>query len=289
MTQIEPSEFLREIIDPACAALTGVMGQEMGDDRARTMLLAIAYQESNLEHRRQIRGPARGFWQFEKMGGTVGVLTHERTRDAAEHICEAMGVEAQPGVVYEALASDDNLAACFARLLLWSDPRPLPPIGDENGAWDYYLRNWRPGKPHRARWSQCHAIAVNTVLGGEVPVIAGTAQVIAVSAPSLPAPAVKPGTLTTTGAKEVVVDLPKMNRAWKTGEFWLNIGGTLLYAAILLSPLIEPQLDKVAENPMLLAIPGGPVLFGIARQWYKAQRVKAAAGVATAAQVGGPA
>ena len=118
----DPRDFLFETIDPACAALTGIMGREMGDDRARTMLLAIAHQESNLEYRRQIRGPARGLWQFEKTGGTAGVLSHERSKDAALAICKAMGVEPEPGVVYEALAADDNLAACFARLLLWTDP-----------------------------------------------------------------------------------------------------------------------------------------------------------------------
>lgn len=274
----EPRDFLFETIDPACAALTGITGREMGDDRARTMLLAIAFQESNLEYRRQVRGPARGLWQFEKAGGTAGVLAHERSKDAATAICKAMGVEPEPAVVYEALAADDNLAACFARLLLWTDPSPLPAIGDEEGAWQVYLRNWRPGKPHRARWAQAHAIAANTVMsGGNVPmadvmagpVIQGQATVVAM-APGAP----KPGTLTVSGASPVVVELPKMNRLWKTGEFWLQILSFVATGAVFLSPLLEPQMDKVADSPWLLSIPMGPAIFAAARQWYKAQRVK---------------
>jgi hypothetical protein len=37
---------------------------------------------------------------------------------------------------------------------LFSDAAPLPAAAVENAeaAWDYYIRNWRPGKPHRATW-----------------------------------------------------------------------------------------------------------------------------------------
>ncbi len=44
------------------------------------------------------------------------------------------------------------LAAAFARLLLLTDAKPLPQIGDVQGAWAYYVRNWRPGKPHPDTW-----------------------------------------------------------------------------------------------------------------------------------------
>ena len=46
-----------------------------------------------------------------------------------------------------ALEHDDVLAAAFGRLLLWTDPRAPPAVGDESGAWALYLRCWRPGKP----------------------------------------------------------------------------------------------------------------------------------------------
>lgn len=47
---------------------------------AKVMLLAIGLQESRFEHRRQIKGPARGFWQFEAGGGTAGVLRQRSPR-----------------------------------------------------------------------------------------------------------------------------------------------------------------------------------------------------------------
>ncbi len=51
-------------------------------------------------------------------------------------------------------ALDLHETGVFARLLLWTDAKPLPAIGDEQGAWDYYLRNWRPGKPTRTSRSK---------------------------------------------------------------------------------------------------------------------------------------
>jgi hypothetical protein len=61
---------------------------------------------------------------------------------------------------YDALERDDMLACAFARLLLYTDSRPLPAIGDADGAWDYYIANWRPGKPHRQTWDALYAQAL---------------------------------------------------------------------------------------------------------------------------------
>src|SRR5690606_12018619 len=52
---------------------------------ARAMLLAIALQESRFMHRRQIGGPARGYWQFE-VGGVRGVMTHRHTSTLAREL-----------------------------------------------------------------------------------------------------------------------------------------------------------------------------------------------------------
>lgn len=136
-----------DILDPAAKLLPG-----MDSAKARVMLLAIGLQESRFEHRRQIGGPARGFWQFESGGGVRGVLTHKASSYDAAKICHARGVGSSTKEVYERLESDDILACCFARLLLLTDPKPLPVIGDTDGSWEYYLRNWRPGKPHRHTW-----------------------------------------------------------------------------------------------------------------------------------------
>ena len=127
---------------------------------ATVMLLAIGLQESRFEHRLQIGGPARGFWQFERGGGVLGVLNHPSTVRQAKALCVLRGVSPTPTEVYRAIADDDLLACGMARLLLWTDPRDLPLPGDEEGAWDLYLRVWRPGKPHRSTWGELYQQAL---------------------------------------------------------------------------------------------------------------------------------
>lgn len=126
---------------------------------ATVMLLAIGLQESRFRERVQLVGrpprpvgPARGFWQFERGGGVTGVLSHPATKFYARGVCAMRGIAAEARAVHDALGSDDLLGVAFARLLLFSDPRSLPAPGDVEAAWNYYLRNWRPGKPHRATW-----------------------------------------------------------------------------------------------------------------------------------------
>lgn len=131
---------------------------------ARVMLLAIGAQESAFRHRTQIGGPARGYWQFEQGGGVHGVLGHHATRLQARSCCLLRTVAAVDSDVYAALASDDLLACAFARLLLWSDPAPLPEPGDAVSAWAYYVRTWRPGKPREADWKHNYRGALGAVL-----------------------------------------------------------------------------------------------------------------------------
>ena len=47
-----------------------------------------------------------------------------------------------------------------ARLLLFTDPKRLPEVGDAKGAWNLYIRTWRPGKPHRGTWNDLYDQAV---------------------------------------------------------------------------------------------------------------------------------
>lgn len=134
------------------------------DDRARVMLLAIAGQESDAQYRRQHGGgPARGLWQFERMGGVAGVLSHRASARLAAALCEWRGVDPSATAVHAALERDDVLAAGFARLLLWTDAKPLPSVEAEDAGWAYYLRNWRPGKPHPERWPENWRLAREAV------------------------------------------------------------------------------------------------------------------------------
>ena len=119
------------------------------------MLLAIGLQESRFVHRRQIGGPARGFWQFEQGGGVRGVLAHPASAALARQVCQVRGVPPTAPSVYSRLELDDVLAAAFARLLLWTDPARLPRTGDADAAWALYLRTWRPGKPIARPGTRC--------------------------------------------------------------------------------------------------------------------------------------
>ena len=140
----------------------------MDSKEARVMLYAIGLQESRFTHRAQVidgggKGPARGYWQFERGGGVTGVLRHPASRFWANSVCNARNVPAQETSVWLAMETDDVLAAAAARLLLFTDPSKLPAIGEQSEALRYYLRNWRPGKPHPRTWPECYETALKAV------------------------------------------------------------------------------------------------------------------------------
>lgn len=158
-----PAEFLATVINPSLAWVEQALGPKPpASAEAKVMLLAIAGQEADWKYRAQIGGPARGYWEFEP-SGVAGLFTLHSTMAMATHMALAAKVPPHAPDVYHALATNNNLAAGFARLLLWSDPRPLPEIEDEDGAWDYYLNLWRPGRPGPDRWSACYQAAVDAV------------------------------------------------------------------------------------------------------------------------------
>jgi hypothetical protein len=165
--------ILRTAINPAL----GMLPAKMDSDAARVMLLTIGLQESRLKYRYQktsdpyTKGPARGLPQFERGGGVFGVMTHRHTKDLAEAICKVRGVPFDSSLVHARMEFDDILAFAFARLLLWADPKPLPGVdASHDEAWDCYVRNWRPGKPHRTHpdpqqcWDYFHDTARAQVL-----------------------------------------------------------------------------------------------------------------------------
>ncbi|AZS80662.1 hypothetical protein ELS24_20745 [Achromobacter spanius] len=159
---------LKTVLDIAIAPALALLPADRDTREARVMLLAIGLQESRFVHRRQINGPAVGFWQFERGGGVRGVLAHASSWADARSVCAVRDVEPTATDVYNSLAHDDILAAAFARLLLWTDPLRLPSLGDANGGWALYLRTWRPGKPHPETWAALYAQAMATVGGGNV-------------------------------------------------------------------------------------------------------------------------
>ena len=140
----------------------------MDSKEARVLLYAIGLQESRFTHRAQVvngggKGPARGYWQFERGGGVTGVLRHPASKYWMHSACNARNVPAQPMNVWLALETDDVLAAAAARLLLFTDPARLPAIGEQATSLRYYLRVWRPGKPHPETWPECYTTAMEAV------------------------------------------------------------------------------------------------------------------------------
>lgn len=139
---------------------------KMDTPAARVMLVAIGLQESRFTHREQIGGPAHGFWQFEAGGGVKGVLSHEASRPHILPILETLSYDDAGAECYSAIVDNDILACAFARLLLWTHPKPLPPRTDVEGAWRYYLATWRPGKLHRDTWGDFYERAWAMVADG---------------------------------------------------------------------------------------------------------------------------
>ncbi len=85
--------MLDQIMDDALRPAMALLPARMNTPAADCMLLAIGLQESRFVHRRQIGGPARGFWQFEKgtrasRGGVWGVFLHAASRDHLATLCK---------------------------------------------------------------------------------------------------------------------------------------------------------------------------------------------------------
>ena len=138
---------------------------KMDSRLARVIHAAIGYQESKYKVRIQHgNGPARSYWQFEngRLAAINGVLNHQSTAKLAKEVCKACGVAPERMAVWKAMETDDVLGAAFARLLMYTDPFPLPDNSAE--AWEMYAeRLWRPGKPHPDEWATSWAFGLECV------------------------------------------------------------------------------------------------------------------------------
>lgn len=138
----------------------------MNTPAAQVILLAIGLQESRFQYRRQLgNGPARGFWQFEEgnkvsRAGVYGVMNHASSKPHIQYICKVFDIPYETKAVWEALETNDVLACCAARLLMYTDAAKLPAVDQPDAAWKMYAeRVWRPGKPHPETWAAFHAQA----------------------------------------------------------------------------------------------------------------------------------
>lgn len=156
---------LHGYVIPAAYAL---LPHAMASDRATAMLLAIALQESECANRRQVRGPARSFWQFET-GGILGILRHRASaahvRAVLEALCYPKSLTAAE--ILATIEDNDVLACCCARLLLWTLPDALPGPDEADAAYRQYLSAWQPGKPRPKEWPGNYSAAWDLVTSQE--------------------------------------------------------------------------------------------------------------------------
>jgi hypothetical protein len=158
------------VITPALRLLP----PQLDSPEARAMMLAIALQESRFQHRIQLLGPSRNWWQslngparsflqFEKIG-VRGVLEHRASRALALEVLSHLRYPDDPVRIHEALAHNDLLAFALARLALRRFPTALPKEGDYEESWRQYIAIWAPGKAHRHTWDEFYDLAWSAVL-----------------------------------------------------------------------------------------------------------------------------
>ena len=136
------SDALQVVIYPGLALLP----KQMSSPAAIVMLLTIGMQESRFIHRRQIGGPARGFYQFEKKGGVAGVLLHHhRTSPLIRDALDRLQYDFDLDTSYNAIEHNDALATVYARLLLWTLPDTLPQKTNMNDPGNNTLRHGDQG------------------------------------------------------------------------------------------------------------------------------------------------
>jgi hypothetical protein len=140
------------MMHPFMSAGFALLPENMQSPAAMGMLHAIGMQESRFLHRRQIRGTARGFWQFEK-AGIAGVLNHPATAVTIRRILVRLRYGLSVEESHAAVEHNDALACCYARLLLWTLPDALPGPDEPEEGWRQYLAAWNPGRPRPETWN----------------------------------------------------------------------------------------------------------------------------------------
>lgn len=148
-------EFETTVMQPGIAFMQRHAPQIPWQREAHVLVLAIAGQESDWSARVQSgNGPAHSFWQFERGGGVHALVHHRTAGPILQTLCAAAGVAFEEHAIWNVMATPqgDNLSVCMARLLLFTDPAPIPPPSDEDGTWACYRRIWRPGKPRPQSW-----------------------------------------------------------------------------------------------------------------------------------------
>ena len=155
-------------------SVQALFAPEFSSPKASAMLIAIALQESDFQHRQQLvggvrdwwrslTGPAASYWQIERIG-IRGVLEHRKAGHMLRAVLEVLGYPADVETIWSAIRYDNILAVAVARLILWMHPDALPGPAQSHEAWRQHLATWRPGKPKPEKWGACYASAWRIVL-----------------------------------------------------------------------------------------------------------------------------
>lgn len=133
---------------------------------AITQLLVTGAQESGYMTRLQLgNGPAHGLWQTE-LNGVSAVLKNPKSHGyLVGYLQSQTSIVVSAPNIYQLIQTDDITACVVSRLMYWCDVRPLPKFDDEEASWQYYLNNWRPGKPDRARWAHWYPLVIKYLKG----------------------------------------------------------------------------------------------------------------------------
>jgi hypothetical protein len=154
------SDFIEFALTPALR----ILPPAMDSPNARALLLTIAWQESRMKHRQQLKGPARGYFQFE-LGGCAAVMWHAASRPHILTACRIFDITPTPEALLTALEYHDIVAVMAARCLLWTLPQSLPREDDVATAWHQYIDAWNPGRPHETTWAGYYHTAWMVVKG----------------------------------------------------------------------------------------------------------------------------
>lgn len=170
MSKAAAKRLLLETVRPVHDGLKAEFGIP-NPPEAEVMSIAAAHQESKCIARDQgdprIIGPATGFWQFEKNGGVAEIMEAAQTDDIARALAQRAGVVFTRDAIWRFFTSaqGDELAAVFARLLVWKDRAALPAADmiSADEAYRYYDRNWRPGAKRPHDWPVSWRVALEVV------------------------------------------------------------------------------------------------------------------------------
>lgn len=158
---MHPRDWIRGVLRPSWAVW---LPPRMASPEAEALVTAICLQESDLRHRFEFGGGSgRGYAQFTP-AGLAALLSHPRTAPYLRQIAWGLDLEADVAPLWAAIAYQDTLTACAARLALWALPEALPGPSDRDAGWAQYLAAWRPGRPRPERWQRAWAEAWAAVM-----------------------------------------------------------------------------------------------------------------------------